>query len=395
MSLMLFSIRNAFRKKAVAVLAILGVAFGCGLITFLFSLTAGMEKRIEGTFNNLSGQITITQKGSMFGGLLQGVGSSSIPASYIDIIEDVPHVNNVTGQVTAILRPAGSSLVMPLFGYGVSGSGTGANKLPFQNIIEGAAPVHDDEIAIGKSLQEYLAVTGIPYKVGGSYTFEVPGSAARARTLQVTGVYRTGNELQDGSFSGTEQLVREIGRLQPGRLSAISAQAGSMEYTEEAVREIEQRLAGQKPEVQVSVPRELLLPLKNVLRIMEQFFLAISLVAVVAGSLTIMVVMLLSIIERRREFGILKALGWTPRNIVFMVMVESITLSLLGAAIGVALGYGGLAAVKDYLSIEIGVLGWPVAAAVIACGVLVGAAGGVYPAWRANRAAPAEIMRGI
>ncbi|MDD4767682.1 MAG: ABC transporter permease [Desulfotomaculaceae bacterium] len=392
---MLFSIRNAFRKKAVAVLAILGVAFGCGLITFLFSLTAGMEKRIEGTFNNLSGQITITQKGSMFGGLLQGVGSSSIPASYINIIEDVPHVNNVTGQVTAILRPAGATLVMPLFGYGVSGSGTGANKLPFQNIIEGAAPVHDDEIAIGKSLQEYLAVTGIPYEVGGSYTFEVPGSAARARTLQVTGVYRTGNELQDGSFSGTEQLVREIGRLQPGRLSAISAQAGSMEYIEEAVREIEQRLAGQKPEVQVSVPRELLLPLKNVLRIMEQFFLAISLVAVVAGSLTIMVVMLLSIIERRREFGILKALGWTPRNIVFMVMVESITLSLLGAAIGVALGYGGLAAVKDYLSIEIGVLGWPVAAAVIACGALVGAVGGVYPAWRANRAAPAEIMRGV
>ncbi|NLB55260.1 MAG: ABC transporter permease, partial [Lentisphaerae bacterium] len=147
MSLMLFSIRNAFRKKAVAVLAILGVAFGCGLITFLFSLTAGMEKRIEGSFNNLSGQITITQKGSMFGGLLQGVGSSSIPASYINIIEDVPHVNNVTGQVTAILRPAGATLVMPLFGYGVSGSGTGANKLPFQNIIEGAAPVHDDEIA--------------------------------------------------------------------------------------------------------------------------------------------------------------------------------------------------------------------------------------------------------
>lgn len=393
MSLLLFSIRNAFRKKAVAALAVLGVAFGCALMTFLFSVTAGMENRVESTFNNLSGQITITQKGSMFGGLLQGVGSSSLPASYIDIIQGVPNVNNVTGQVTAILRPAGATLVMPLFGYG--GAETGADNLPFQNIVEGVAPASDNEVVIGKSLQEYLTFANVSYDIGGIYAFEVPGTASRTRNLKVVGVYRTGNELQDGGVSGTEQLVRDIGRLQPGKLSAISAQVGSMDYVEEAAGEIEQRLEGQKPEVQVAVPRELLIPLKNVLRILDQFFLSISLVAVAAGSLSIMVVMLLSVVERRREFGILKALGWTPLNIAYMVMVESISLSLLGAVIGVALGYGGLVAVKDYLAIDIGVLGLPVAAVVGACGVLVGTVGGLYPAWRANRAAPAEIMRGV
>ena len=46
--------------------------------------------------------------------------------------------------------------------------------------------------------------------------------------------------------------------------------------------------------------------------------------AVVAGCLTIMVVMLLSVVERRREFGILKAVGWTPGNIAMMVLVESV-----------------------------------------------------------------------
>ena len=393
MSLLVFSIRNSFRKKTVAALAVLGVAFGCALVTFLFSVTVGMERRAESTFNNLSGQITITQKGSMFGGLFQGVGSSSIPESYIDIIKDVPHVKNVAGQCTAILRPAGATLVAPLFGYETSG--TGANKFPSQNIIEGAAPVNDDEIAIGKSLWEYLAATGISYEIGGAYTFEVPGGASEARILKVTGIYRTGNELQDGSAVATERLVRDIGHLQPGRLSAISAQASSMEYIEEAVQEIERRLERRTPGVQVVVPRELLLPLKNILHILEQFFAAISLAAVAAGSLLIMVVMLLSVIERQCEFGILKALGWTPYNIAFMVMVESITLSIIGAVIGVALGYGGLTAVKSYLSIDIGTLGLTVVAMVVACGALAGMAGGVYPAWRANRATPAEVMRGV
>ena len=78
--------------------------------------------------------------------------------------------------------------------------------------------------------------------------------------------------------------------------------------------------------------------------------------AVVAGCLTIMVVMLLSVVERRREFGILKAVGWTPGNIAMMVLVESVFLSLVGAILGVALGWAGLVGAKGYLGLDIGAL---------------------------------------
>ncbi|MGI6492114.1 MAG: ABC transporter permease [Pelotomaculum sp.] len=393
MSLFLFSIRNAFRKKTVAALAILGVAFGCALMTFLLAITNGMENRVAGTFNSLYGRITITQKGSILGGLLQGIGSSAIPDSYIELVESVPHVYNVTGQLTGILRPAGSTMVMPVFGYG--SSVTGAGDQPFQCIIEGRAPVGTDEVIIGKSMQEYLTFTNTSYITGGSYAFEVSGTANRTKDLKVVGVYRTGNELLDSGFSSTEELVREIGRLQPGKLSAISAQVDSIENLEGAIQQIEQRLAGKKPEVQLSTPREMLLPLQNVSDMLSRFFLAVSLVAVLAGSLSIMVVLLFSVLERKREFGILKALGWTPRNIAAMVLAESVVLSFSGAVLGVALGYAGLTAAKNSLSIDIGTLDWPLAAAVVACGVLVGAVGGLYPAWRANRSAPAEIMRGV
>jgi len=371
----------------------MGVAFGCALMTFLLAITNGIENRVAGTFNNLYGQITITQKGSILGGLLQGIGSSAIPDSYIEIVESVPHVYNVTGQLTGMLRPAGATMVMPIFGYDSSVSGRGSQ--PFQCIIEGRAPVGADEVIIGKSLQEYMTFTNISYVTGGSYAFEVPGSAERTKNLKVVGVYRTGNELLDSGFSSTEEVVREISRLQPGKLSAISAQVDSIEHLAEAVQQIEQRLAGKKPEVQVSTPQEMLLPLQNVSDMLNRFFLAVSLVAVLAGSLSIMVVLLFSVVERRREFGILKALGWTPRNIAAMVLAESFVLSFSGAVLGVAMGYAGLMAAKNSLSIDIGTLNWPLAVAVVACGVLVGAVGGLYPAWRANRSSPAEIMRSV
>ena len=394
MSLFLFSLRNAFRKKAVAILAVFGVAFGCALMTFLFSVAAGLETRMERMFNEVSGRIAITNREGVFGGLLMGLGNSSaIPIAYEDIVKGVPHVKSVSDQVSIILRPQGLSYIIPLFGYGSGGGG--AN--PLTKIIEGSAPGSASEVVIGKSLQEYMRLLNVNYEVGGVYPFVVPEKASRNRVmeLKIAGVYQTGNEVLDGGFSGMEKLARDVGSIPPGSVSVINAQVDALDNVEAVAQEIERRLAGKNPLVQVSVPRQILIPLVNVLKVLDNFLAAISLVAVAAGGLTILVVMLLSVIERRREFGILKALGWTPRDIVFMVLVESFFLSLLGAALGVTLGYAALAAAKEYVAIDIGLFNWQVSAAVCASGVLVGALGGIYPAWRANRTSPAEIMRGL
>lgn len=397
MSLLMFSIQNAFRKKAVAVLAVLGVALGCALMTFLFSVAAGMGKRVEVTFNEMSGRVMISQRYAALGGALLGLGSSHIPSSYMDVVKNIPHVKSVSAQVSSILRPSGSNVIMPIFGYEANGS-AGLSSAPFKKIVEGVVPEKDDEVVIGKSLQEYMKFLKISYEVGGIYPFLIQGSgqkAPSAKDLRIVGVYQTGNEVLDGGFSGTEKLARDVSKVPAGMVSVINAQIDSMDNVEAASQEIEQVLAGKKPEVQISVPRELLIPLKNVLRLFNNFLLAVSVVAVAAGGLSIMVVMLLSVIERKREFGILKALGWTPRDIVMMVLVESVFLSLLGAALGATLGYAGLAMTKKYIAIDIGSFNWQVAAAVCVCGVLVGTVGGIYPGWRANKSAPAEILRGV
>lgn len=391
MSLLAFSVQNTFRKKMVAVLAVLGVAFGTALMTFLFSLANGMEKRADRTLSELSNRIVITGRDALFGGLFLGMGTSPIPSSYMEAISRVPHVQRAYSQVSVIMRPQDINYMMPLYGYGpeeITGS------VPGNSIIEGAAPKSDSEILMGKSLREYLGLLNTPCEIGNTYKFIVPDRGrVNVLDLKITGVYSTGNEVLDGAFSGTEKLARDLAKVPAGRVSAINAVVDHVNNVEPVAQAIQRELSGKIPEVQVVVPGEVLNPVKNILDIFGKFLMAVSLVAVLAGGLSIMVVMLLSVVSRMREFGILKAVGWTPANIVFMVITESLALSMLGCILGVILGFAGLAVAGAFIAPDIALLTWRVAASVFLAGVLIGVAGGIYPALRACSASPARIFR--
>ncbi|KJS17480.1 MAG: ABC transporter permease [Peptococcaceae bacterium BRH_c4b] len=394
MSLLFFSIQNAFRKKAVVVLAILGVAFGIALMTFLLSLVAGMENRAERTLGDLSNRIMISGRDALFGGLFLGMGTTSIPSSYMETIKNKPHVEKVYAQVSAIMRPFNMEYDMPFYGYGAQDISTVSN-IPHNKIIQGTAPEDDQEIIIGASLQKYMKFINSPYEIGNVYRFIVPEKGqAKVLELKVVGVYQTGNEVLDSAFSGSEHLARDIGKIPAGKVSSINVTVDEIDNLESVAQSIRNDLSGKKPEVQVVLPNEVLNPVKDVLDIFGRFLIAVSVVSVVVGALFIMVVMLLSVINRMREFGILKALGWTPANIIFLVMVESLVMSMLGAALGVALGYAGLVLARDLIALDFARLTWRTASYVCLAGILIGVAGGIYPAWRAKSAAPARILRG-
>lgn len=395
MSMFFFSIQNAFQKKSVAALAILGVAFGTALMTILFSLVGGMERRAEKTFSELSNKIMITGRDAIFGGLFLGMGTGAIPSNYIENIKGIPHVERVYTQVSAIMRPRDINYVIPLYGY-KNEDIKGLSLIPHNKIIEGRTPENDREVILGKSLGEYMKLLNSPYQVGKAYSFNIPsGGKTRDLELIMVGIYQTGNEVMDGALVGSEKLAREITNIPPAQVSGINVIIDGVNNVEQVARAIQSALSGKTPEVQVLVPGEVLNPVKNVIDLFGNFLITVAVVAAAAGGLSIMVVMLLSVVSRMREFGILKALGWTPANIMLMVLVESLVLSLSGAALGTLLGYGGLLLAGKFISPDIAVLTWQVTSAVALAGVIIGVAGGIYPAWRANRASPSSILREI
>jgi len=123
------------------------------------------------------------------------------------------------------------------------------------------------------------------------------------------------------------------------------------------------------------------------------FVAGIAAISLVVGSVGIANIMIVSVTERTREIGIMKAIGARRRDIVQLFLAESIVLGGIGALLGVATGVS-----VGYLAVEY-VVDWPMVypwkwiLLAVGVGVGVGIVAGIYPAWRAARVDPIEALR--
>ena len=120
--------------------------------------------------------------------------------------------------------------------------------------------------------------------------------------------------------------------------------------------------------------------------------LALSSVGLMVGGVGVVAIMMISVTERTREIGVRKALGATRREILFQFLVEASSLTLIGGAIGLAIG--GLIAwgIASFTPVPAAVPLWSVVAALIASAV-TGIFFGMYPATKASRLDPVEALR--
>jgi putative ABC transport system permease protein len=122
---------------------------------------------------------------------------------------------------------------------------------------------------------------------------------------------------------------------------------------------------------------------------------AMAWVALLMGMLMVLNTLLMAVIERTREIGIMSAIGWPPARIMGVLILEGLVLSALGSAIGIVLGVAGshvlssLPAIGRYVAIRptFGLIA-ATALAALALGVL----GAFYPAWLATRQDPAAAL---
>ena len=120
--------------------------------------------------------------------------------------------------------------------------------------------------------------------------------------------------------------------------------------------------------------------------------IGVAAVSLVVGGIVVMNIMLVSVTERTKEIGIRKAIGARRKDILTQFLIEAVTVTAIGGAIGVATGFG-LAWLISTL------IGFPllisVASAVLGVGVssVVGIVSGMWPAWRAARLDPIEALR--
>ena len=150
---------------------------------------------------------------------------------------------------------------------------------------------------------------------------------------------------------------------------------------------------------EVSTPQAALDQVNGVLNAIQIFIIIIASISIVVGVIGIVNTMTTSVLERKREIGIMKAIGARNENIFFQFLVESGLLGLIGGIFGVIfgliIGVGGVFALNNFLGsnakIEFNVL---LIIFSLLGSFLIGAASGIIPALKAAHQNPVDAIRG-
>ena len=147
-------------------------------------------------------------------------------------------------------------------------------------------------------------------------------------------------------------------------------------------------------QVNVSQPSDVLTARAAAAGAFDSLFLGLGIVALIVGAVGVANIMIISVLERRSEIGLRRALGATKQQIRTQFLTESILLAVLGGIVGVLAGIGATAiyATTKHWAVVIPVEAW---AGGIASAILIGALAGLLPAVRASRLPPTVALRTV
>lgn len=361
------SFRNLWRRRNRTLLSAAGIGIGVGTLVMLGGLVQGLM----GQLNSLAGSggagnITVMQRE------VADMSLSSLDERVVRQIAAIPEVKTVSPYVLAFI----TSPEMPMFLIG--GLDPNSPAMRHYKLVEGRYVQRPTEIVIGK-------VAADVYKVGMDDTLSLNGNRYR-----IVGIFETGVAYEDGGgIVAMSEAQRLMGR--PRSVSFIFVDVEDPAKAEQVVALINDRF----PEARASISSEFAQS-TNDMQTSVGMLNAIQLLALLIGGIVVANTMIMSIFERTREIGTLRAVGWRRRRILGQVLLESLFLCLVAAVIGSLLGVGvvTLIAQAPYASQFVSAT-WSLDIFVTAfiTAAVLGILGGLYPAWRASKLEPAEALR--
>ena len=359
------ALREVLRQPVRTLLTVVGIGIAMLAIILLGAMGEGMLKAMSGMAGGMGAQLVGIEADA-------SVDLSKIDEGTVRRIAALPEVRAAEGFLTGYVA-LGDLPFFIVFGYPPRGLAIREFR-----IVQGETLTTNHQILLGR-----VAAENLDKRVGQTVRiFE--------RSFKVVGIYETGQPFQDG---GSVVTLRDAQSLfgQPHRVSFMGVWLEDAEQAERVARQVEAHY----PEVSLSKASAFAEDLTD-MQMMRSSTWAIAAMALIVGGLGMTNTMVMSVTERTREIGVLRALGWRQWRVVWMIVRESIALSLLGSAAGVALGIGlGLALnalpfLRGFVRLTFtpGLL-----AQALGTALVLGIVGGAYPAWRAARLQPVEALR--
>ncbi len=443
-------IRNAFRNsiRTFSIVLILGLSIGLALVMLV--ARQAVEDKIQSVKTSIGNTVSISPAG------VQGFqgGGEPLTVAQLNKVGTIAHVIGVTQNLNDRLttentnlasaiepgtlgnRQAGNSGVgfqPPSGTNGGSGQGevtrtftppvivTGTNNVSSASVFGGDSvtftsgeafdPTKDEDVAaVGKALAEKNNLS-----VGSTFT-------AYDKTIKVVGIYDAGNTFANAGLLLPLAALQRLSE-QSGAVTNATVTIDSVDNLDTAVSAIKAEL-GDKADVTNNQEnaKQTIEPLENVKTI--SMFSLIG--ALVAGAVIILLTMMMIVRERRREIGVMKAIGSSNSKTMLQFVCESITLTVLGLTVGLVIGIAAANPVTTVLvnnstsssqqtpgqggprisgirgfgnnsltnihNIQASV-GWEILVYGAGAAVLIAVIGSALPAYFISRIRPSEVMR--
>lgn len=359
--------RNLLRRRTRSLLTMGGIAVGVGLIVSLGAITEGVIEQFNALAAQGGAELIAMQAG------VADMSYSTIEERVGYAIAAMPEVQDVSG----IIWGFSSSREVPfLIVFGMDPNGRAIRHF---KVIEGEQIHGRGEIMLGQTAAESL-----DKQVGD--VISLPGGVFR-----VIGIYETGIAYEEG---GGVMALRDAQTAfqKPRQVSMFQIKVRDPDQAEAVRAGIEQRFGDDVAVSMAATFVENTSDIQNTKAMLGAIFVLATLV----GGVVVTNTMVMAVIERMREIGTLRALGWRQARVLWMILGESLLLSLIAAGLGTLVGVGltsGLQAIPGFGTLLTAIYTPQVIGRAVGISLFLGASGGLYPAWHASRLHPVEALR--
>ncbi len=395
--------RNLERQRTRSFLTMLGIFIGIALVVALISLGQGMKNEINNQFQTLGNDKIFIQPKTSIMGMSGSNAGSQLTKKDADFLKQQQGIQAVSyyAMTSAKIHYHDSTKY-----FLVAGVPTTTRELQLINSMWGSylgegellAPgdthkanlgfYHQQkELYDGKNinLNSKLTINGIDFRAKGFY--KPIGDSIDDKMIVIP--YKTFEEIT-GIHNRVDFIILQV--ADEKNLDTIAQQ-----LTRELTRY--HGLPEGHEDFTLQTPDELMESFNTIINVVQGVFIGIALLSLLVGIIGIMNTMYTSVLERKKEIGIMKAIGAQKKDILTLFLLESGLLGLVGGIIGILLGIGLATAVEKISTKILGATFLKASYSIglilgsLALSFIIGLLAGTLPAKQASEENPTETLR--
>lgn len=324
--------RNLWRNLSRSLIMIAGIAVGLfGLIVYFGISNGFIYEMVDAAIELELSHIQVNKQGYLKNPIPKN--SFAADSLFSESLEQIAGVEAASGRfrVAVLISSAEKSSRVELVGVDPAGEGL-VTVIP-SLIVQGEylQPGDDRKIVLGGELAKSLGV-----EIGDKVVVmaQDKNNELQSFLLRVGGIFTSSAPSWDkmAAFVSLETMHRIVNRS--GELTSILIKVGNEDNVDLIAERIRLSLAGERPDLQVSTWLEISPILSQSIDMFNSFVWIFYLIIYLAMAFGVINIMLMAVIDRTHELGVMRAVGTTPGQVMLVVLLEAALLGLVGVAVG-------------------------------------------------------------